>query len=51
MLGDVVELIIEAEAMASKAINAALALLERLEPRLQDAIALRRGILVLHRQR
>jgi len=52
MLGDMVEIVVEAEAMATKGEHkAATALLAQIEPRLHDALLLQRGILVLHRER
>jgi hypothetical protein len=52
ILGDLVEVAVEAEAIARKGDqNASICLLERIEPRLQAATALHGGILTLHRQR
>jgi hypothetical protein len=52
VLGDLVEAVTEAEALAARGDQyASIALLEPIELRLQDALILQRGILVLHRQR
>jgi hypothetical protein len=52
ILGDLVEIAVEAEAIARKGDqNASISLLERIEPRLQAAASLHGGILALHRQR
>ena len=52
ILGDLVEIAVEAEAIAHKGDqDASISLLERIEPQLQAAAALHGGILALHRQR